>query len=340
MSALTQTEICYLLAFPDESDVPAPAEQVKGLKNAPYFQPVDIHLHTLGQEKLTVAGVPVTALRQIYEDRIQMVECRFKMPDVLGGAAIQQRQKIEDALQERLIPAQYRANGLFEVYLILMVQDAVGVPDEFVEANAGQLARFIRSQREVLDISEIQDILISRIRYSRDDLTLVDWEAALIFAPEGDFQSDIELLKIGNYQLLRYRILSQSIEDILQIISKNFKQGKVSVFGPTRGTLRNIVNHRLEIMLDFEHNEQNLLLIGDWYTAKLYHAISDEFYLNTWKETVHTKLDNLEDIVQTIQENFSLTWSGFLENVQLAGWLILLVGYFILYFQDLALANK
>jgi hypothetical protein len=89
-------------------------------------------------------------------------------------------------------------------------------------------------------------------------------------------------------------------------------------------------------MLDFEHSEQNLLFIGDWYTAKLYHLISDEFYLNHWKEAVHNKLDNLENIITTIQENFILSWRGLLENVQLAGWLILLVGYFILYFKELA----
>ena len=90
-------------------------------------------------------------------------------------------------------------------------------------------------------------------------------------------------------------------------------------------------------MIDFERAEQNLLLIGDWYTAKLYEAIRSEFYLEDWMSAVRAKLDNLERLIATIQENLSLTWSGLLENVQLAGWIILLVGYFILFFiQDLA----
>jgi hypothetical protein len=338
-STLKDTELCYLLAFPDEVETPIPAEPVKGLKNAPYFQPVDIRLHTLGQESLKIDKVSVAVLRQRYDDRVQMVECRFKLPDALGLASIQQRQKLEETLQERLIPAQYRANGLFEVYLILLVKDNLDLPEEYVQANAENLARFIRSQREILDASEIQDILVSRVSYSKGDLTLVDWEAAIIFAPAGDFQSDVELLKIGNYQLLRYRILDQSTEEILQTINKIFKQRKFPALGPTRGTLRDIVSHRLELMLSFEHNEQNLLLIGDWYTAKLYHLISDEFYLNNWKEAVQTKLDNLENIIQTIQENFTLSWQSFLDYVQLAGWLVLLIGYFILYFWDVAAAK-
>lgn len=91
---------------------------------------------------------------------------------------------------------------------------------------------------------------------------------------------------------------------------------------------------RLDIMLDFEHTEQNLLLIGDWYSAQLYHAICSEFYLEEWKQTVKSKLDNLEGIVETIQENFSLSWLSLLETIQITGWLILLIGYFILFFME------
>ncbi len=340
MRTLTQTEICFLLAFPDEVETQIPAEPVRGLKNAPYFQPVDIRLRSLGTETVTVDGITVTATQQRYEGRVQVVECHFQLPDPLSLASIQQRQKIEESLQARFLPAPCRASGLFETYLVLMVRDALGPPDDFVEANAAALARFIRSQRETLDETEIAEILVSRLRYSQGDLTLVDWEAAVIFAPEGDFQSDIELLKIGSYQLLRYRLLNQSIEDSLQTISRIFQQSKFSVFGPTRATLRRIVNHRLEIMLEFEHTEQNLLLIGDWYTAKLYKIICDEFYLDDWKQAIQAKLDNLQNLISTIQENFSMTWSGFLDLVQLVGWLVLLVGYFILFFiEDLKLTR-
>jgi predicted GIY-YIG superfamily endonuclease len=167
-------------------------------------------------------------------------------------------------------------------------------------------------------------------------MTLVDWQAAVIIAPEADFQSDLELLKIGNYQLLRYRMLDENVEASLRAISAQFRAGsRRSLWpGPTRGQIRRIVQHRLELMLDFEHTDQNLLLIGDWYTAQLYHAIQEEFYLKEWKEAVRAKLDNLEDLIQTIQENFSLSWQSLMETVQITGWLILLIGYFILFFLE------
>ncbi len=331
-------ELTYLLAFPDPSEDKAPAaEPFHGLKDAPYFQPVDIELHTLGEETVEIHGQRVSALRQRFDGRVQVVEFRYETEDPFAASALQVRQQLEDALKEKFLPASVRKNGLFEEYAILLVRKASPSPDKWVDARSLALARFIRSQRETFDKIEIEEILSSRIRYSKNDLTLVDWEGAVIIAPEGDFQSDIALLKIGNYQLLRYRMLGQSVESMLDRIREDFLQNRKRPLrpGPTRRDIRRIIQHRLEVMLDFERAEQNLLLIGDWYTAKLYEAIRDEFYLEAWKSAVRDKLDNLEGIIQTIQENFSLTWSGLMERVELAGWIILLIGYFILFFMDI-----
>jgi len=88
------------------------------------------------------------------------------------------------------------------------------------------------------------------------------------------------------------------------------------------------------VMLDFERAEQSLLLIGDWYTAKLYETIQREFYLNDWKQTVSGKLDNLANIVQTIKDNLAVSWENILDRIQLALWIVMLLGYLYLYFLD------
>ena len=325
-------EVCYLLAFPDSETTLQPAEQIKGLKDAPYFQPIDIDLVTLGDETLVIEGYAVSAARQRYDGRVQMVECHYEMSDPFAASVLSARSKIESALQSRYIPEMFRQNGLFEEYTILLVQDAKPTPDKWITKNDLTIANFIRSQREIFDREEVNEILESRTRYSANELTLVDWEGAVIIAPNADYQSDIALLKIGNYQLLRYRMLDQSIEEMLDKINERFFQAKRP--RATRGLIRQITEHRLEVMLDFERAEQNLLLIGDWYTAKLYEAIQNEFYLKDWKESVRSKLDNLENIVETIQDNFSLSWETLMDRLQMLGWVLLLVGYLYLYFLD------
>jgi hypothetical protein len=327
-------EICYLLAFPDTQNKAAPKkESIQGLKDAPYFQPVDMDLVSLGDETIVIEGHAISITRHQYDGRVQMMEARFSLTDPLDPSALQERAKIENSLQSKFIPEEHRRSGLFEEYTILLVDEIKTTPDKWIDKNELDISRFIRSQRDNLDKNEINEILMSRTRYSAAELTLVDWEGAVIIAPNADYQSDIVLLKIGNYQLLRYRMLDQSIESMLDKINEAFFKNKRRPRA-TRGLIRQIAEHKLEVMLDFERTEQSLLLIGDWYTAKLYEAIQSEFYLKDWKESLRAKLDNLESIVQTIKDNLSISWENLMNQFQMYLWLILLLGYIYLYFLD------
>lgn len=327
-------EICYLIAFPDtESKIAPIKESIKGLKDAPYFQPVDIDLVSLGDETVLIEGHAVSVVRHQYDEYVQMVEARFVLKNPFDPSALQERAKIEQALQSKFIPVEHRQSGLFEEYTILLVDEVKQNPDKWIDKNALEIARFIRSQRDTFDKNEIAEILVSRTRYSATELTLVDWEGAVIVAPNGDYESDIVLLKIGNYQLLRYRMLDHSIEKLLDKINESFFENKRRPRA-TRGLIRQIAEHKLEVMLDFERTDQALLLIGDWYTAKLYEAIQSELYLKDWKENVRTRLDNLESIVQTIKDNLSISWENLMDQIQLMLWMLMLLGYLYLYFLD------
>nr|BAL53512.1 hypothetical protein HGMM_F07C06C34 [uncultured Chloroflexota bacterium] len=334
-----KARVCYLLVFPD----PAPGheesgETIRALKDAPYFQPVDIHLHTLGEERRTVAEVQVSILRQRYERRAQVVECHFELEMPLSAEGFRKRLEVENVLQRLILGEQ---TALFEEYSILLL-DGIKNPDAFVEHYAPLLARFIRAQKEHLDERDIEDTLITRVRYSNSDLGVIDWEGAILIAPDGDFQSEIELLKVGNYQLLRYRMLDQSVEGALRQLNQEFARQKMSLWrlGSIRSTIQRILRYRLELMIEFERTEQNLLLIGDWYTSKLYRAIREELYLDEWKEAVRSKLDDLEHILGVIRDNFSLSWQDLLETIQISGWLLLLIGYFLLFFLESGLWKR
>ena len=233
--------LAYLIAFPDPVESsPEPQETIRGLKDAPYFQPVDIAVRTLAPQDLQIGETQVEVTRQRYDDRIQLVECRFQLPDLLSPSAREYRDTVEDELLGRFVPARHLESGLYEEYFALLLDRVEGDPDTFIAAHADLLAHFIRSQGETLNPLELENILSTRVRYSHNDLTLVDWEGALIIAPDGDFQSDIELLKIGNYQLLRYRMLDQSVDGSLQDIAAKFRAAPHRPLrtGPTRRQIR------------------------------------------------------------------------------------------------------
>lgn len=335
-------QVCYLLVTPFTKSVKtlAAPEPVR-LRDAPYFVPVDVDVRPLDATTLQVEGVRVEVRRAVYDDLAVVAECTFALVDTLGDEAQLRKDLIQIELRRQLLAAQASVGNMYEEYAILLIAQCETSPTEFLDRNGQALARFIRSQRDEFSGEEIESTLMSRVRYSERDMTVVDWEGGLIFATAGDFQSDIDLLKIGNYQLLRYRLLDQTIERNLETVDRHLHEGARRTLFPRRpkSVLREVVEQRLAVILDFEKINQGLLLIGDWYTAKLYRIIYDEFYLDEWTAAIKSKLENLESIIQVIQDNFSFSWSRFLEMVQTAGWLLLLLGYFVLFYLDIQAAK-
>jgi hypothetical protein len=335
-------QVCYLLVTPFTKSVKtlAAPEPVR-LRDAPYFAPVDVDVRPLDATTLHVEDVRVEVRRAVYDDLAVVAECTFSLADALGDESQLRKDLIQTGLRQQLLAAQANVGDMYEEYAVLLIEKSDMIPDEFLDRNGQALARLIRSQRDEFSGEEIESTLMSRVRYSERDLTVVDWEGGIVFATRGDFQSDIDLLKIGNYQLLRYRLLDQTIKRNLETVDRHLHEGARRTLFPRRpkAVLRQVVEQRLAVMLDFEKINQGLLLIGDWYTAKLYRIIYDEFYLDEWAAAIKSKLENLESIIQVIQDNFSFSWSTFLEMLQIVGWLVLLLGYFVLFYFDIQAAK-
>lgn len=332
-----QAQVCLLLAFPmDEVDaawVQAPQQQ---LNKAPYFQPVDMDLRLLTATAVQLEGILISVQPQLFEESVQIVECRFPLGDVLSSATLQLVERLRDSLRTLFLPADVLATDLWEEYFLLMIQDLGTEPDFFIEQAATELAGLLRSQREKLRAEDAASSLVSRLYYSERDLTVVDWEGGIIIAPDGDFQSDIEVVKVAIYQLLRYRMLDKRIDERLAYVREKFTSGRRRMINPVqlRRTLQQIIQERLTLLLDFERVDQKLLMIGDWYTAQLYRTMSDELYLDEWKTSVKQKLENMESIMRAVQDNFSVSWVTLLDIVQVIGWLLLLLGYIYLFYLD------
>lgn len=335
--------IVFLLALPYTPPTAATraapalsgAELRPPVKSAPHFYEIDVALTELGRTAVTVEGQPVSVRRQLIDDQVLSIECAYTLPDALSAEGLALKKRLNAALRELLLREADYHKAFTEEYTAICFTGIAPTPDEFVSRSAAELAALLRSERP--SRAEAEQTLISRVRYTDDDLTIVDWEGALIIDAHGDFQSDIELLKIGNYQLLRYRLLDRAIERNLERVSRELKSRRLQRF--SSAVLREALQQRLELLLNFEKIEQALLLIGDWYTAQLYRLIVDEFYIDEWKAAVRQKLEQLDSITDTVRENFTFNWRRFLDFVELGGWLLLLAGYFILFFLEASRAR-
>lgn len=305
---------------------------------APYFLDLDIELLDLEQRTFEIDGLVIDQRRQVIDDEIAVIESACTLTDVLNPATNMLKQSVQTKLLD-LARSDSGYDGAFlEEYTIVCVSNVLARPDDFVDTNRLALATLLRNTPRAVSEVEADQILTSRTRYTDRDLTIVDWDGALLIDADEDFRSDIELLKIGNYELLGYRLLDRAIERNLEKVRLALESKRHLQF--FSNVVREALEQRLELLLDFEKAEQSLLLIGDWYSSQLYRLIVDEFYIDEWKAAVKGKLDQLESITDIIHENFTLSWEHTLDLIQLAGWLLLLVGYFVLFYFDVVAVIK
>ena len=304
-------------------------------KDAPYFFDLDIDIVTIGERQLQLEDTKIEVRFQLLDEQIWLAECFYTLPEALSDSGPGRRQTIQAGLGA-MFEQEFSYTGAFiEEYTILLLRQVEPAPDAFVDRYALTLAQLLRSFPKSLTDIEVNQILGARIRYSQHDLTIVDWEGAIIIAEAGDFQSDLELLKIGNYQLLRYRLLDRAIERSLQNFRQHLHRFHFRGLPSRYRTLQQIIEQRLTLLLDFEKIDQSLLLIGDWYSAQVYRQIVEQFYLDHWKALVGAKLDTLAATDEIVREHLTFSWGRFLDLFQIIGWFILLIGYFILFFADL-----
>ncbi len=329
-------DIFYLLLLPLQSAPPrGRLEPALAKKDTPYFLNLDIEFLSLGDTQLMIENTPIQVNFKVLDSQIWLAECHYQVDDVFSEVALEHKQVIQTSLKEKC-KHQTGYSGVFtEEYTILVFGKVEQSPDGFVDQHATNLARWLRTIDKPLTDTETKEILSSRVRYSEGNLTIVDWEGAIIITEEGQFLFDLTLFKIGNYQLLRYRLLDRAIEKNLQQLRRYVNQRRPIWLSSKYKKLRQIIEQRLDLLLGFEKTDQSLLLIGDWYSARVYRLIVEQFCLNDWKTIVESKLDSMVAINDIVYQDLAFSWRRFFDFVMIVGWLILLVGYFILFFANL-----
>lgn len=337
-TAVKELELRYLYLFPYTNSQQA-LEQflLHSPKGAPYFFEHDIDVRSYAMKNMTIEGISVEVSIQIIDEQIWLYDCRYVLPFQNKHSTILKNHEIQESIKQTIQQTLNLPHStMFEEYTIVLIQQDTVHPDVFVEEFKTTLAGLIRTfYDKTLDNHEITDILTTRIRYSEKDLVVIDWNGAVIITDDGDFSSDVDVLKIGNYQLLRYRMIDFQLEEKLNLLRKTIGNKKNAPLRNHKKMLEDIIQQRLSILLTFEKLDTSLLLIGDWYSSKFYKSIIKEFYIDTWREMVQTKLDNLKSLHEMISEHLTLSWRRLIDQITFIGWFVMMLGYFFLFFIDI-----
>ena len=235
------------------------------------------------------------------------------------------RQRLGRAVSAMVKPY---SRWLSEDYFIFHVREAAGTPTaaELVHDYGVQIAQVVRGDRMQLSAGECAEVMHSQISYYVNDLTVVGWNAALLYDSTAGAETAIQLLEYANSQLLEFRHYDELLTGILD--------GVYDVLGQNTGVLarwrmaRSATNlHR--VLLDVaeltEHADNAIKFLSDMFAARLYRLAAAKVGVPDYKDLVSQKVKTAEDLYNYMVEQFNQSRAFFLEAVVV---LILLIELF------------
>ena len=137
----------------------------------------------------------------LYENALLLTDSRRQVDELIGA--------LEDAVERP------HAADAVEDFAIFQIE--ASTPADWRELLATEhaqvIAQLLRSETQVLADQEVRDAVAQQISFGTDDVTVIDWNAALVVGREMD---DVRaVLEFANVELLEMRLLDEQLDQSL-----------------------------------------------------------------------------------------------------------------------------
>ena len=238
----------------------------------------------------------------LYDNEVLLADSRRLVEELLAG--------IQTSV------ARPQISTFYEDYVIFQVRelDAPDASRRLLAENRALAAQVLRADGDLSSTQEVDDALLCETSYGAEDLTLVDWVAALVFDKGADDTRAV--LEFGQVQLLELRHLDHQLDAALdrcyEALSRS-AQKRFTFPAASGNDMRDIGQLQVESAVLFEGVNNALKLLGDQYLARLYEQVAKRYHLDAWDESILRKLRTLESIYTKIENAQSAARLEFLE---------------------------
>lgn len=205
-------------------------------------------------------------------------------------------------------------NWLNEDYFIFQFNDVPDCPTaaEFLAKHRGDIARIVRGETAILSVEEQNEITQSFISYYPSDLTVIGWNAAVIYDTPAGAQTAIQLLEYANSQLLEFRYYDEMLTRELAGVY-GFLKAPHGFFARWRRQKRanRLQGVTVEVTELVERVDNSIKFLSDMFSARLYRLAAAKVGVPDYKSLVNQKLHTAEELYRSLVEEFQAS-RGFL----------------------------
>lgn len=148
------------------------------------------------------------------------------------------------------------------------------------------------------------------LSFYEDDLTVLEWDAALLIDSPAEWAETLHIIELANVQLAELEAYDRLLDASLE---RSYRDLRQSAFRGRNAVLRELRELRID-MARFQDELTNITkFFGDWALARLYEAVARRFHLSDWRHTVDEKLKTLDDLHEILKADLSGRWMMILE---------------------------
>jgi hypothetical protein len=275
---------------------------------------VDVVLYDFGGATVVYSipfGGPLEDLRKLsdilYENLLLLNDSRKRVEDALAA--------IQGAVSKPNVSA------FVEDYVVFQIEDLqppLTIVDLVVQ-HRQILAQILRAETHLLSEDEIADAVSRRVSFGRDDVTIVDWNSAIVIDQE--YEDTLAVLEFANLELMEMRHLDHRIDNDLGLAYETLSKRpwRRLGFGSNPGQLQRVAQWQVDSAVLFEGVNNSLKLVGDQYLARLYRTAADRFHLAEWDAAILRKLETLDGIYSKISDIVTA------RRMELLEWIIIIL---------------
>ena len=209
--------------------------------------------------------------------------------------------------------------ALVEDYLVVEIRELQGErsAQELLRTHGAELARLALNERGKLSASEVTEALRTTFSYFDDDLTIVQWDTAIVYDRAESAETIEDILEFANSQLLELRTYDAQLDHELDAIYAA-KPGRTvrSFFGRRAAEQAATLRYLIVDVLELSDRASNALkIIGDAYYARIYRAAAARLGLKDWQKQVDSKLTSVGDIYRFLNDQASSARDAFMEII-------------------------
>ncbi len=211
-----------------------------------------------------------------------------------------------------------RHEPLVEDYLILDIErlEPAISGAELLGTHGAALSALLLGEEGELARTEIDESLRVRFSYLADDLTILQWDTALIYDRRESNDAIQDILEFANSQLLELRTYDARLDRELDVIYADTPARTRSLLGRRAAGRAAEVRYLIVDVLELLDRSTNALkVVGDAYYARIYRAAAQRLGLADWQHQLDRKLASVGDMYRFFNDESRSRRDEFMELI-------------------------